>query len=991
MLPENKTTETAKQVQTADLNTEEGEKESGGLQMRSPELVLLASSGQAAQSTKTATSEAPNPEQLARLIKSMITGKGTRPISELPAVLRQLDSAAYEQLCTAYMKLYQTSDPNGRPITRDLLIHFHNDKGSPLWREILVEMTRLEEPDGHSPNPSAGFVDGNLDHKVKGSDGETDIGLLGTCLVNKRFSVDIIWHKIADKTKRTNGKNLMMQVLTPSGEVIQRFGPDTYDVHFTPTEPGVYDVIIMDNARYSDTDASYYDLARGYVVAHSAEGIKRYNLRGTTPVAYEDLKTRMLVQDLAMGGYGVKDQQVGPEYLSSSLDNPLRPQWETFGGYKPQTSTYKAHGICEGDRLQARWYVALEDKPEIRQQYKDKDLSNATDESRNRLRVPPGYALFHMGFEHSLSKDFQIRTPGHYMIYAEEYTAAEGGDPTGKVATYHHSALNDQQDKSRESFKAYAGNVASRMEQIQPGKEIPIRAVHANDKGERTQLTMYIGPARTGGGLMLVDATPGAREMDYQGKDIASLLEEFRSRASSYPQGKIFFEIPQNASGIAPGVHDIPTKGESDMGALAKTTGWASFAAAGAGMLSLLTPAGPVLAPLLFTSASALGLTSASASIADNMDNASVDKTALTVDVLSVAMSLIGLGMAGAAVRGGGNALLGGTRMGRYVLYTNLGLEGAAGLVMTYDSVLQIKAISEKDGMSPEAKRNAIVRLVATLAITGGLFVMSLRDMQALKNGGHKLDADPSATTRGLSQLDPKERIAVFQSIISKVKARIGAETHRFEVKYKDIEMADIAIQGRQLGLSDREIEDFIFVGQRSDKPLEIAEVHRQMKNWATIVRTREFPYLFKDKKTYNTFKDEIRNTLKRYRIPFYDVNIQGSSLRTEAAHDIDIAVFVNKEEFDRLVVAARRGIEMRNAGNDPKTIGKREKLLKNLEKQVPTGRLNSFIIDAPSGLPSFNSSLSTACKLIDNKGINLSVMLNDNKFNISPLLPFDK
>lgn len=992
MLPENKTTETAKQVQTADLNTEEGEKETGGLHMRSPELVLLASSSTGPQQKP--QQEKLKPGSMAVQIRNMIMGKGPRPLSELPAILRQMDSDYYDELSRSYFTLYQTADRNLGALTRDLLNHFRQDKGSTLWRNILVELSRLESPESYSPNPNAGFVDGNLDHQVKGADGKKQIGLLDTFRVGQEVAMDLGWFDAITKEKIGEGANLMMHVYTPSGKIIQRFGPGDKDISFKASEAGVYDVILIENVRREGFEFTKYDVGRAYFLVNSEEGLAKHNVGDVAPVGYEDLKTRMLVQDIAMGGYGVKDQQVGPEYISSSLDNPVRPQWGTLGGYQPQTASYTAHGIAGNDNLRARWYVALEDKPEIRKQYPE--LGNATDKSRNRLKVPPGHALFHLGFDHSLSKDFELKTPGQYMLYAEEYTTAAGEAPTGKVARYHHSALSDQQDKARENFRAYQSNVTSRMEQMQPGQEIPLRAAHVNEKGERTQLTMYLGPAKNGG-LLLVDATPGAREMEYRGDDIDSLFNDVVSRASSYPKGRLFFEIPKNNHHIKHGMYHISTEGDSDMGALSKATGWASLAAAGAGVVSLFVPGGQVVAPFLFMGSSALGAVSAGTSLADQADNASVDKAGVTLDVLTIASSLIGLGAAGVAARSGGNALLGGTRWGRYVLYTNLGLEGAAGMVLTYDGVAQIKAISEKEGMSPEDKRNAIVRLIATLAVTGGLFVLSAKDLAGLQKRGLSPDADPAnplVPGRNLMQLPPAERIAEFQSIISKVKARIGAESEsRFKVNYTDIEMADTAIMGRELKLSDREIEDFLFVGQRTqaDKPqktLSIDEVRRQMRNW-TVIRERKYPYLFQSKEAFVSFQQEIRSILKQYDIPDHNVNIQGSSLRTEAANDIDIAVFVSKKEFEDIVSGARKDIEFRNSG--PESSGKREKLLRRLEKEAAANRLSNFVIKYVQGVSIRTPLYETRQHVQDNKGVGLTVMLEGASFDVSPLLRFDK
>lgn len=998
MSPENKTPEASRKVMTEGLSTEEGEKETGGLQMRSPELVLLASSGMGAQTARTAQNQALDLEKLARLIKEMLSDKADRPLSELPGILHGLDVDTFRKLNAQYARMYPTKDHNRKPITRDVFTRFRSNKENELFRRVLVELARLEEPDRYSPDPGAGFIDGNLDFKIKGSDVKKEIGILGQCPVGERFSTNISWFDSHSKANLGGGENLMMQVLKPNGELIQRFRPDTFDVHFTPTEPGVYDIIIIENVKRDGVNE--YDIYRGYVLAHTREGVQQFHFGGIDPVSPEDLKTKMMVQELALGAYGVKDQKTGPEYITGNVDNPLRPQSGIVGGNKTQTATYTAHGIGGKEDLRTRWYVALENKPEVLAKYPE--LGVATDESRGRLKVPAGHALFHLSFDDSLRMDFGIKVPGQYLLYAEEYTR-EGSKATGKVARYHQAALNDQQDKARENFHGYQAHVAERMAEFRGGMGVPLRAVHITAEGARTQLTMYLGPSQNGG-LLLLDATPGVKEMEYRGETLERLLADFNARASTYPKGHIYFQVPKNNAGLQEGTYDAITKGESDMGALASATGWASLALAGAGMVATVVPGGQVVAPYLFMGSMAIGTASSAASLADHADNASVDKAGVTLDVLSIAMNFIGMGTTAMAARGGG-ALLGGTRMGRFVLYTNLGLEGGSALVLTHSSVEQIQAIADNDDMTPDEKRNEIIRLIAVLTVTGGLFVLSAKDLAHMrKNGLDAPDPDmptsPTVEAQALRQLADHDKVTHFQDMIQDVKVRIKQEDKGFAVVYSDIQMADIAILGRELGLPDHEIKDFLFVGQRKvekkpQKTISIEELTRQMRVWKHVKEERLFPYLFPNRENYITFQKQIKDILKRYNVPSYDVQIQGSSLRNESANDIDIAVFVSKEEFDSLTEAARAGINRRNAGPDKTKILKGK--IADLERNLKQGRINSYLIDYPEGADGMNKALYTTQPLFNTtdkpqaKTINLSVMMKGSRYEISPFLKFDQ
>jgi hypothetical protein len=161
------------------------------------------------------------------------------------------------------------------------------------------------------------------------------------------------------------------------------------------------------------------------------------------------------------------------------------------------------------------------------------------------------------------------------------------------------------------------------------------------------------------------------------------------------------------------------------------------------------------------------------------------------------------------------------------------------------------------------------------------------------------------------------------------------------------------------------------------------------MDNWKTI-RQRGFPFLFKDIQTFNNFKLEVKKLLAKYNISSGDVQVQGSSLRTPDAKDIDLAVFVSDEEFNALTAKAREGIMSRTAASGNMKL--RKNLLQQLDNGIAEGRLNSFLIDPmPPPGKTFNQDLYELNQFLnqDKKGFDLSVMKSSGKFVLSPALKF--
>ncbi|WP_159090718.1 hypothetical protein [Aquimarina aquimarini] len=74
------------------------------------------------------------------------------------------------------------------------------------------------------------------------------------------------------------------------------------------------------------------------------------------------------------------------------------------------------------------------------------------------------------------------------------------------------------------------------------------------------------------------------------------------------------------------------------------------------------------------------------------------------------------------------------------------------------------------------------------------------------------------------------------------------------------------------------------------------------MDNWVNVVQKRGYPYKFADIGEFNRFKSELKSGLDDIGISSADVRIQGSSLRTPDANDIDLVAMVTQSDFDNFV-----------------------------------------------------------------------------------------
>ncbi|MCT4638608.1 MAG: hypothetical protein N4A72_12985, partial [Bacteroidales bacterium] len=129
------------------------------------------------------------------------------------------------------------------------------------------------------------------------------------------------------------------------------------------------------------------------------------------------------------------------------------------------------------------------------------------------------------------------------------------------------------------------------------------------------------------------------------------------------------------------------------------------------------------------------------------------------------------------------------------------------------------------------------------------------------------------------------------------------AKTKGFSLIHSDDELIAIIKKGIELKIPRDEIEDFIFVSCRDAKLINATDLIQQMDNWINVIKKRGYPYKFASKPEFTKFSNELRSGLDDLNISTSDIRIQGSSLRTPDAKDVDLAVIISDIEFNNILI----------------------------------------------------------------------------------------
>jgi len=231
-----------------------------------------------------------------------------------------------------------------------------------------------------------------------------------------------------------------------------------------------------------------------------------------------------------------------------------------------------------------------------------------------------------------------------------------------------------------------------------------------------------------------------------------------------------------------------------------------------------------------------------------------------------------------------------------------------------------------------------------------------------------------------MAELKNQTHLRTPEAVGDAVRARIeNMDNSEFDLRYSNDEISSIVTRGRELGLLEKEISDLMFTGSRVKKPIDADVLMTQMDTYVNIVKARGFPFKFDSIADFVNFSTDLKSLLARYGLPIDDIRIQGSSLRSQEAKDVDIAVFIDAKQFKELTDAMLAGLKSRAKPHVANS------MTATMKQQIEQGRINSFYFDRITK-KTFNQELRDLTKhMTDSKDIDLSLMINGRDFDISP------
>jgi hypothetical protein len=507
---------------------------------------------------------------------------------------------------------------------------------------------------------------------------------------------------------------------SPSGKVHDKGSGRSDTMEFKFDEVGQWRI----EARWLPTGGQNFQTFVKFVTVEDYEGAISEAFGQTAPIsahAYERFRAGLEMQAIQAGGGVVADQSSKDnDYIGlDNGDNPIR-----FAPPFNWKHTYRVHRVVPaGDNAPGsfRWYAVG-------------DTGYPPNQAAYTKTTYMGNPALDLGTQSYAT--LQLVQPDGVTIVCEEI----GEDKKVlRVLKYRQVVMNQRQadelDRVREAMKTAKEQLAA----IRNGAEKGLRGSHTSlQTGRSTELALFAGPAADGNGTVLVDVTPGVKRSQYRGSSLLAAVKDFDEN-NQWPPGAILIE----GDGLMR--QRLKPRGESEKKELAGEIGWVSLGFAALGFVSLFTPF-MAAAPYLFAASAATGAISGGLSIADELRNNEPDAVSIAVDVAGIAASMFGLGEASGAIAAGRGSAQGGGAVVRaltsrgeqmslskgvqFLRYAGFTSDVVQGVLISYKTATDIDKILADTNMSREEKVSQIVRLLAVVAMQGGLMAYGARDLR---------------------------------------------------------------------------------------------------------------------------------------------------------------------------------------------------------------------------------------------------------------------
>jgi len=136
---------------------------------------------------------------------------------------------------------------------------------------------------------------------------------------------------------------------------------------------------------------------------------------------------------------------------------------------------------------------------------------------------------------------------------------------------------------------------------------------------------------------------------------------------------------------------------------------------------------------------------------------------------------------------------------------------------------------------------------------------------EPVKEGPPKNESTKTASGQQEAPKSSQDEVALSGNIVSladQLKARLLKRLEltngKLTLRHSDAELIAMIKKGKELGHSEKLIEDFIYISCRNDKPLHADEVMKQMEYYI-FVKKRGYPEKFKDLAEFETFRSEVK------------------------------------------------------------------------------------------------------------------------------------
>ncbi len=211
------------------------------------------------------------------------------------------------------------------------------------------------------------------------------------------------------------------------------------------------------------------------------------------------------------------------------------------------------------------------------------------------------------------------------------------------------------------------------------------------------------------------------------------------------------------------------TDGESNLGSVIKWVGYTALGAVGVALLFAPVPGSRVASAAIWTSI-ATSTTASVLSIYQRHDKGFSNLKDDGLDTLAIVGNIFGAGwMRQTSMQFSGAKQ--GLKAGKYLLFGQVGTDGASGVLLTVDAMIQIDEIKSSSALTPSEKIRQISELIRSLALVAAMTTLSLK--------GSKND---------LANLNAGKPDIIVENPKLELSAKSRDKVHKGEVETKVVE-----------------------------------------------------------------------------------------------------------------------------------------------------------------------------------------------------------